>query len=236
MVNIDTVYQRVLALANKEQRGYITPLEYNLLANQAQLDLFEQYFYDRNQTARAPGNETMYSDVDKMLDEKISVFHANAVVTAGVLPIDLYTLGVVTHVLGVGLQVVAEYNDRKDFLEKVGSPLLAPTDTRPIYIRDNSDTIQVFGTDIITPLSILNTMLIDYVRIPAKVEWGYDVIGEKALHNGSPNKTTHFEHHRSEETKLVMKILELAGVIIQDPGLIQYGDQEVMKKIQQEKQ
>ena len=48
MVNIDTVYQRVLALANKEQRGYVTPLEFNLLANQAQLDIFEQYFYDIN--------------------------------------------------------------------------------------------------------------------------------------------------------------------------------------------
>ena len=28
-VNIDTVYQRVLAIANKEQRGYITPQEFN---------------------------------------------------------------------------------------------------------------------------------------------------------------------------------------------------------------
>ena len=45
-ISIDTVYQRVLALANKEQRGYITPQEFNLFANQAQLDIFEQYFYD----------------------------------------------------------------------------------------------------------------------------------------------------------------------------------------------
>ena len=45
-VNIDTVYQRVLAIANKEQRGYITPQEFNLFANQAQMDIFEQYFYD----------------------------------------------------------------------------------------------------------------------------------------------------------------------------------------------
>ena len=44
-VSIDTVYQRVLALANKEQRGYITPQEYNLLANQAQMAIFESYFY-----------------------------------------------------------------------------------------------------------------------------------------------------------------------------------------------
>ena len=47
-VNIDTVYQTVQALANKEQRGYITPQEFNLFANQAQLDIFEQYFYDLN--------------------------------------------------------------------------------------------------------------------------------------------------------------------------------------------
>ena len=38
-VSIDTVYQRVLALANKEQRGYITPQEFNLFANQVQIKI-----------------------------------------------------------------------------------------------------------------------------------------------------------------------------------------------------
>ena len=55
-VSVDTVYQRVLALANKEQRGYITPQEFNLFANQAQMDIFEQYFYDINQFGKIPGN------------------------------------------------------------------------------------------------------------------------------------------------------------------------------------
>ena len=49
MISIDTVYQTVLALANKEQRGYITPLEFNLLANQVQLEIFEEYFPELNQ-------------------------------------------------------------------------------------------------------------------------------------------------------------------------------------------
>ena len=44
MVNVDTVYQKVLALANKEQRGYITPQEFNLMANKAQLEIFDSYF------------------------------------------------------------------------------------------------------------------------------------------------------------------------------------------------
>ena len=31
-ISIDDVYQKVLAIANKEQRGYITPQEFNLFA------------------------------------------------------------------------------------------------------------------------------------------------------------------------------------------------------------
>ena len=56
-VNIDTVYQKVLAFANKEQRGYVTPQEFNLFAEQAQLEIFEQYFYDINQLSRIHGNK-----------------------------------------------------------------------------------------------------------------------------------------------------------------------------------
>ena len=73
-VSVDTVYQRVLALANKEQRGYITPQEFNLFANQAQMDIFEQYFYDINQFRRLPGNDSKYADMVDVLEDKISFF------------------------------------------------------------------------------------------------------------------------------------------------------------------
>ena len=76
-VNVNTVYQRVLTIANKEQRGYITPQEFNILANQAQMDLFEQYFYDINQFNRVPGNSTEYSDMLYVLEEKIDAFRVN---------------------------------------------------------------------------------------------------------------------------------------------------------------
>ena len=51
-ISVDTIYQRVLALANKEQRGYVTPQEFNLLANQAQMTIFESYFYSKNKIDR----------------------------------------------------------------------------------------------------------------------------------------------------------------------------------------
>ena len=74
MVSVDTVYQKVLALANKEQRGYITPQDFNLFANQAQMEIFEQYFYDTNIARKSQGNDTVYADVDEMLEEKIQIF------------------------------------------------------------------------------------------------------------------------------------------------------------------
>ena len=52
MVNINDVYQKGLTLANKEQRGYITPQEFNLLADKAQKEIIDQYFYDINQFGR----------------------------------------------------------------------------------------------------------------------------------------------------------------------------------------
>ena len=233
MVNIDTVYQRILAIANKEQRGYITPLEFNLLANQAQMDVFEQYFYDKNQNERLPGNETDYSDVADILDEKISVFEKSGVVANGItLPIDLYRLGIIT----TPEFYEAERVDRKDFFTIMASPLTRPTNNRPIYTRDESG-VKVYNSS----GQILTNLSCTYVKQPSKVEWGYVVTTSggsttngKALYN--PSTSTNFEHHRSDETELVLKILELAGIVINKPGLVQLAGQEDLQKIQQEKQ
>ena len=73
-VSIDRVYQKVLALANKEQRGYITPQEFNLFADHAQMEIFEQYFYDLDQFSRLPGTGQIYADKVKNLREKTDLF------------------------------------------------------------------------------------------------------------------------------------------------------------------
>ena len=73
MVDIDKVYQKVLAIANKEQRGYITPQEFNLFADQAQMEVFEQYFYDLDQFKRAPASDGYGSPAD-FIEQKIAPF------------------------------------------------------------------------------------------------------------------------------------------------------------------
>jgi hypothetical protein len=51
-VSVNTVYQTVLYILNKEQRGYITPSEFNSIAEQVQDEIFQSYFPDGNQQNR----------------------------------------------------------------------------------------------------------------------------------------------------------------------------------------
>ena len=225
MILIDTVYQRVLALANKEQRGYITPLEFNLLANQAQLDIFEQYFYDINQFAVTDDIGIEYSSPIDTLEEKISIFETSGVVANGAtLPSDLYKIGTVIY---NGREV--EQIEQKKFLYASASPLTSPTDQRPIYTR-NGNVITVYGSDLNI---ITSNVTCNYIKKPSEVNWGYNVVAGKALYNAG--SAINFELHGSEETKLVIKILELAGIVINKPGLVSIASQKEANKLQQEK-
>ena len=231
MVNIDTVYQRVLALANKEQRGYITPQEFNLFANQAQMDIFEQYFYDLNQFLRTPGNDTAYSDMVTLLEEKISLFEDSSSVTydgSGTLPANIYRLGTVRY-NNDGKHIPIERVSEKELRKMALGPLTRPTKNNPVYTVKGS-FIYLAG---ITPASFD----VSYTKKPVTVNWTYIVVGEKALVNNSAAAGyKNFELHPSEETKLVVKILALAGIAIKDPSLYQIAGAEDNKNTQQEKQ
>ena len=85
-ISVDTVYQRVLALANKEQRGYITPQEFNLLANQAQMTIFESYFYNKNMRERLEplyNPETDETNISELISRKLFPFKESLPVTSG---------------------------------------------------------------------------------------------------------------------------------------------------------
>ena len=233
MVNINTVYQTVLALANKEQRGYITPQEFNLFANQAQMSIFEQYFYDLNQFLRVPGNNTASADMVNLLEEKISFFEkSNATVGGGTsLPNNLYKLQQVQWLNTIESKYyTADYVDRKTWLQMQGVPLVKPTDKKLIYIR-NSTAISVIGETAKT-----TNITCNYIAKPKNPNWTYVVVDKKALYNANASDHQHFELHGSEQTELVTRVLALAGITLKDTNLFQIASNQTNSQSQQQKQ
>ena len=70
-------------------------------------------------------------------------------------------------------------------------------------------------------------------EVPREVNWGYVVVNEQALYNASTS--VDFNLHRSEETNLVIKILELAGITINKAGLVQIASNEEAQNDKQTK-
>tara|TARA_R110002050_G_C8830983_1_gene505226 strand:+ start:377 stop:1084 length:708 start_codon:yes stop_codon:yes gene_type:complete len=232
-VSIDEVYQRVLAVVNKEQRGYVTPIEFNLLANQAQLDIFEQYFYDLDQARRKPSEETSFSDMPELIKNKFAPFTTVLSVLGGTtFPTNYRTGRIFVSVGTTGVNYEAKLTDMNEVRNLLDSTFHRNgMEKNPLFVESNvpGRDIEVYNHTGLTTTGIT----CEVITKPGKVEWGYDVVAEKALYNAS--RATNFQLHESEETNIVLKILELSGIIIQDPNIVQYADQEGIKKIQQEK-
>ena len=292
-ISIDNVYQQVLVIANKEQRGYITPQEFNLLARKAQLDVFENYFNDLDAFRKKPGNDTVYADEIDSIQEKIDV-HENFSqfvginsTGAGVLPssykmgrlnynsnshdiqvtssnlssgTNTLTIGVVASSLGliVGGEVyltatgsligvvaatagitilvtttssvpddayitimpsrsVGNYREvqlvsQNKLSNFMNSGKLNPTDKYPVYVKTSGTGIQVYPTSLVG-------VVCNYISKPTDPKWTYVVVNGKALYNASDSGAQDFQLHESEESTLTNKILELAGIVLNKPGL-----------------
>ena len=252
-ISVDTVYQTVLALANKEQRGYITPQEFNLFAKQAQMEIFEQYFYDVNQFGRLPQGAEEAFDPRQMVIDKLSIFSKqqslvdqnpqNKSSHDSPLPVDWYrTKSVVANMPGNNRVIqkvsVEEYRNSSQ-----GGYLTKPNALRAIYYNDFSnnrivvvpnlaDFSSYYGSS-----STYSNVIMEYYRKPLDPKWTYVVVNDKAIWNPSQGAGGQdFQLHASEERDLILKILQLAGITIKDFALVQAAGQEVANVVQQEKQ
>ena len=223
-VSVDTVYQRVLALANKEQRGYITPQEYNLLANQAQMAIFESYFYHKNAREVADAsksNEVDESNISQLIDAKLRPFSRilstdeqatvyPTTVNVNSVAYPIFQTGRVFHGGDVAQKV--SLNQLEQYRRSIRHSLSADS---PIYADSSvdGDDIVVFNNGAV----VTSNVDVECFRIPVPANWAYVVVNGKALYNSYA--ATDFELHRSEEDTLVTKILELAGIVMNKTGL-----------------
>tara|TARA_R100001443_G_scaffold80258_1_gene87353 strand:- start:19178 stop:19918 length:741 start_codon:yes stop_codon:yes gene_type:complete len=244
-VSVDTVYQKVLALANKEQRGYVTPQEFNLFADHAQMEILEQYFYDINQFNKMSGNNTDFADPLTLIQEKLSKLEKITINTSvdetGFTPLfsgsgNIYKLGTVTGSLSntntdyqnIEVQEVS-YEECK-LMEQTS--ITKPHFKRPVYYK-YANGIKIKPIMTVDPA---NPYKIDYnfIKRPAKPNWNFVIVNNKPLYNG--NTSTDFELHEAEEIELVYRILKLAGINLRAQEIVQVGQTLEQTQIQQEKQ
>ena len=230
-VSVDIVYKTVLYILNKEQRGYITPDEFNRLGEQVQMETFEQYFEELNQQLRVSENDSEYANRVKNLDEKIDIFKTTGTTiydAAGEYfygPSNLHRLGTVIY---KDIKEV-QRTQRNEFLLINKSPLTKPTTTYPIYIHEGEHQTAAGPPPVLHPIfhvypSSITTsadITITYIKKPSAPIWGYTINATTGAFIYSAAASTEFELHPSEQVNIILQILMYSGVIIRDPQIIQ---------------
>lgn len=228
---INAVRNTVLAILNKNNYGYLSPSDFNLYAQQAQLEIFEDCFYQYNtqlnlENARRSGTE--YANLSKGILETIDLFSKTAplvqlATNTYTMPSDYYLINKVLCSSGGAFKGEAERVSQSKITMLNASLLTAPSVDFPAYTTEGSVmTVYPSTFNGATDISA------QYVRYPLTPKWTYNIAlqAQGPVFNPSASDYQDFELPLDNLNDLVIKICQYAGVEIRETMVVQYAQGE----------
>lgn len=252
MASIDKVYRTLKNLANKEQKGFITPSVFNRFAVLAQQNIYNELFEElveakklgrqnadpgRDKSVRKRTLEDLAPFITRSANRSVAAAQAGNIYTK---PSNLSRLISIS----IGNSNPGGYNTKKTTCELVydpekmdrilGSKLSSPTKDFPVAFIGKF--IEIY------PRTEITSMDITYYRTPGGIDLnGNDVNSDPQwvpFSSGSsqdleifdPAATIDFmlpEHFSSE---LVYEIAKMIGISLNDSGMVQVASQEEARR------
>jgi len=241
--SVNSVYEIVKRVANKDNRGFIRPADFNAYARQAQLDVFHEILgeYKFAQASRKrflsfrDGN---YNSIENIKDDlRPLVVYGKTLKfsfsnSAFVIPDD-YAYYITLEFDGSGVEVIAP----EDIRSYVNSFDGAPTESTAVASFVNTGIV-------VFPDTIDYDVKLTYYKNPqgsttsgaASVlapSWAYNTINGQPVYNSA--STINFELPKHLESRLATRILSYVGIELREPELFQAsekqeGDQKIARQ------
>lgn len=229
----------MLFFLSKSNKGYLGVEEFNLFCTMAQIDIFENLFFEYNnsinkQNKRLTGTD--YADLPKNIREQIDIFSTYTTSvnftydissnTWSYLGSDLYRVENLSLINSIGKKRdIQEVNKRK-LNRMINSTHTAPTLTFPVY--EKIDTrFRVYPT---VPIGASVEML--YIRKPKDPKWTYTTILGNPAYNGTASDLQDIELHPSLFATFMVKILGYAGITLREEQIVAVANSEEVKNFQ----
>jgi len=227
---IDTVYNVVQELLNKNGYGLLTPARFVHFAESAQLkvlnDVIEEYIQEKRNTARYDSPEsldTLHAVIEIFATSKLlSRDIEGNVMDYHLLPDDYMRWGSAN--LDDNTEIIKIDSKNKAKLSR--NRFVYPSLSTPYcYIEGNKlyvwpDSIGVIKDD--NELIPCDEVILHYYRYPAKPNWTYIMVGNKPVFNIDSELYQDFELPKSMMNRLIYEIAQMAGVHLKDETILQY--------------
>lgn len=246
MASVERVFRAVKDIANKDQRGFITPAIFNEFASIAQMNVFNRLFDDMNLSVRMrrAGTDAQRQFAKaKKVQEDLSTFSKKSTLNLaqGVANkpsdfarvISITTPAKLTFGQQQQVQVQVVYNT--EHIDRIlNSDLSRPTTLAPVALIGNQ--IEVFPN----VNTNLTSIVLRYYKLPQGIvpttgakttsapAFGYTsaIPGVELF---SAANSVDFELPEHYFTELVVEILGLVGINLRDSDVYSYGSSETAK-------
>ena len=245
MVSVQQVYETLKDLANKDQKGFITPAVFNNFAGVAQINIYNELFQElvkAKQIQRQNFDPGRDKSVRKQATEDLSVFIVSDLEitsedTIFLKPVNLSKIisistsesnrAGVDYVSGryTRHQVELVYDAEK--IDRIlTSNLSTPTEDFPVALI--AQDIEVFP-------STIDKIRVTYYRRPGSVDINGDATNAQPTYASvmlmgseqfNANSSLNFMLPPHYTTELVMEMAKLIGVRLRDPNLAGFAAQE----------
>ena len=222
---IDLIYKTLLTIINKENQGYVSPTEFNVIANNVQSEIFRGYFEDENRDKIKENRGLVnngYSNLSFNQRQRIEQFAEIATITSSNnqfdLPSDLYFIeehGVESSTSLNDYNAVITEVERNQYNFLVRSSA-KPTELFPVYEK--------YGSNIRVSPDTITGVTLRYLREPKMPNWTYVVVNGEELYNPSDAAFQDFELHRSELSNIILRMLTLFGINLREPEVMQVAE------------
>jgi len=214
-MTIDEIYKFVQFMANKEQRGFIKPSEFNMLAKRAQLDVLKE----KVGKVSPAGSVIGFKDSSQMYDElyPVMVFETSLTVSGDLftLPADyLHFISLKFGEISVEVVSLGELNSRRN------SSLLMPSTTYPIAVIESSG-IRVF-TSFGGTSNTSSELKLTYIKKPSDPNWAFNIVNNIEIYNSS--NATQITLSDSTHKEIANRILGYIGVNLRESEIITYSE------------
>jgi len=236
-MTIDEVYRLVQTFANKEQRGFITPSEFNLLAKQAELELYNKrlsLIKEKSPTRRSQGiyaenltPELAKQDIASFLSiSKVDLNSTGSATVNSDYIESIFTLS--GNDQSISSNIPVEIVDAKDINQILRSSLVSPSMMYPIALMIGSQSSRGNFDINVFPENVERVSIYSYYydkNQPPK--WSYVTVAGKPVYDST--KSREFVISSRVHGEIVIKILEYLGVTIREADLVQYAQASELK-------
>ena len=244
-MTIDELYRFIQLVANKEQRGFIKPSEFNLLAQQAQLDLI----HDRVARYQTEAEKNKFASMalvqnHSVLDDIRSVVMEKEIEYDSDLEVYLYPENEIDEVekapMGEYLHFLSLYKTSRDNLIELVthdqlsrrmnsqvnpiSPDQTPSSAYVAVMHDKG--FRIFINNIGGQLTAGNTFLV-YIGKPVAPHWAYTIINNQYVHNPSSANTKNLTLPTKTHREIAQRMLSYIGISLRDQEPMVYAEAKV---------